>query len=597
MILNQISRKLYALMAVVMLVIAVISCQKDFSPDGEGNNNLPDLGTTANASVSGFVTDENDDIVTGATVKFGSQTTTTDEYGYFEVRNAVLPKNAAMVSVTYAGYFKGIKTFIASSDNQAFFRIKLMPKDISGNIDAAAGGNISLTNGMKIVFPANAIMNASTNAPYTGNVNVAAQWIDPTSPELNKIMPGDLRGISSDGGMKALETYGMAAVELTGSGGELLQIKTGLKATLTMPLPSAIAGNAPSTIPLWHFDEAVGLWKEEGVAMKVGATYVGEVSHFSFWNCDVPANFVQFNCRLLDAEGDTVSNAMVKISLVSNPWNYGIGYTNSAGYVSGAIPANANLKMEVFGNNCGTAIYTQNFTTTNVNVSLGNITVATSASSATVTGTVTNCAGSPMTNGYVIMEKDNVYSRYAVSSTGTFSFTTLFCNNATASISLIAEDATAGQQGSPLPFSITPGANNIGNLQACGISTSQFFNFTVNGTPYSYTTPPDSIMHSGQGGTTLFANIAATTNNGNNYTSLGTTATTITVGSTIGLTYFYTSYITDSTSIVTPIQINVTEYGAVGEYFAGNFTGTLRGAAPANTNYNITANFRVRRRF
>jgi hypothetical protein len=35
---------------------------------------------------------------------------------------------------------------------------------------------------------------------------------------------------------------------------------------------------------LWSFDEAKGLWKEEGQAIKTGSNYVGDVSHFSFWN-------------------------------------------------------------------------------------------------------------------------------------------------------------------------------------------------------------------------------------------------------------------------------------------------------------------------
>ncbi len=55
----------------------------------------------------------------------------------------------------------------------------------------------------------------------------------------------------------------MAAVELTGTSGELLQIATGKKATLTLSIPSSLAASAPATIPLWFFDEAKGLWKEE----------------------------------------------------------------------------------------------------------------------------------------------------------------------------------------------------------------------------------------------------------------------------------------------------------------------------------------------
>ena len=53
-----------------------------------------DLTTKVNAAkVSGFVTDENNAPVVGASVKMGTTaTTTTDDYGYFEVRNAEVVK-------------------------------------------------------------------------------------------------------------------------------------------------------------------------------------------------------------------------------------------------------------------------------------------------------------------------------------------------------------------------------------------------------------------------------------------------------------------------------------------------------------------------
>jgi hypothetical protein len=71
----------------------------------------------------------------------------------------------------------------------------------------------------------------------------------------------------------------------------------------------------------------------------------------------------------------------------------------------------------------------------------------------------------------------------------------------------------------------------------------------------------------------------------------------IAAGSTQSLILFRTQEINDSTTIVAPVNVNITEYGTVGQFVSGNFTGTFRGAAPANTNYNITCSFRVRRYF
>ena len=149
---------------------------------------------------------------------------------------------------------------------------------------------------MIISLPSNSVVNVATDAPYTGTVNVAVHWIDPTAVDLDQIMPGDLRGIDETGSLKGLKTFGMTAVELTSASGELLQIASGKKATLTMPVPPALLSNAPSSIPLWYFDEINGLWKQDGTATKTGNTYVGDVSHFSFWNCDQPGDYVQLNC-------------------------------------------------------------------------------------------------------------------------------------------------------------------------------------------------------------------------------------------------------------------------------------------------------------
>ena len=125
----------------------MVSCQKEIS--GQGfliTETQPDLTTTINTSVSGFVTDETGKAVSGASAQVGTKTTSTDKYGYFEVRNTDVIKNAAFVSVSKSGYFKGIKIYTATAGKSAFFRIKLIPKKNVGSMDAATGGSVTLTN-------------------------------------------------------------------------------------------------------------------------------------------------------------------------------------------------------------------------------------------------------------------------------------------------------------------------------------------------------------------------------------------------------------------------------------------------------------------
>lgn len=599
--LHSLLKKSFLILSVALL--GLWSCQKELD-DFPANNTSTDLSTKVNSSVSGFVTDENNQAVNGATVTMGGQTTTTDAYGYFVIRNVQVIKNAAVVTVKKSGYFPGIKTYIATADKSAFFRIQLIPKTTQGTFNATSGGNVILSNGLSVSFPSNAIVNASSGTAYSGTVNVAISWINPTASNIYSIMPGDLRGINASGALKILQSYGMAAVELTGSNGELLQIASGKKATLSFPIPSSISSTAPASIPLWYFDETLGLWKEEGSAAKNGNTYVGEVSHFSFWNCDVPSNYVHFDCTVVDGDGAPVGYAWVKISVVGNPNNAGYGITDSSGYVGGAVPNNSTLLIEIFNDmSCSTPVYTQTFNTGTTNISLGTIIIPlTSINIAGVNGTVTDCSNAPVSDGYLIMLKNGSYYRYTLNSAGTFDFSTIICNGSE-NVTLIAEDRVALQQSSPTSATLVNGNNNIGNLQACGVTTQQFIDYTINGVNYSMTYPADSVFSFSNQQT----NPSRIEIHGTSYNTGGGTTTTrylsfyftetgIAAGSTQSLVGLYSSDIYDSTIITTSIPVNITEYGIVGEYIAGNFSGTLTGAAPANTPYIITGSFRVRRR-
>jgi len=401
---------------IIATTTLLFSCKKN--PGSDTTITLPeppDLTTKIYSSVTGFVTDAAEAAVVNATVQIGSITVTTDKYGYFEARNTEVVQNAAVVTVSKTGYFKAVKTYNAVAGKVPFFRIKLINKPVAGTINGSSGGTVTLSNNFSISIPANAVVNATTNATYSGTVNVAAYWIDPTSTDLPRIMPGDLRGLNTDGNLQLLTTYGMTAVELTGTGGELLQIASGKKASLSSPIPSSMLTTAPATIPLWYFDETKGLWKQEGSAVKSGSNYIGDVSHFSFWNYDVPNSYVQFNCTLVNQIGQPLQNVLVKISDVNNPSNARFGFTDSTGYTRGAIPANAQLRLEVFSNAiCANTLYTQNFTANTANISLGSVTVNTASSQSTVSGTVTNCANMPVTNGYIVYSDANRKSELQV---------------------------------------------------------------------------------------------------------------------------------------------------------------------------------------
>jgi PKD repeat protein len=170
---------------------------------------------------------------------------------------------------------------------------------------------------------------------------------------------------------------------LNNANGQKLQLATGKTATITIPIPSAMQAAAPATISLWYFDETKGIWKEEGNATKQTTNYVGTVSHFSFWNAGEPGADIQLEATFKDSLGLTaLTNKLVTITSA----NFGTTkeYTGDNGKLSGLVPANETLVMNVF-DDCGVVNYTKSIGPFSTNTDLGNINVFISNCYPTVT--------------------------------------------------------------------------------------------------------------------------------------------------------------------------------------------------------------------
>jgi hypothetical protein len=582
-----------SILVALILTTFLSACKKNDSGSFESP---PDLQSRINASAEGYVTDELNAPVSGATVKMGSITVVTNTYGYFKIENASVVQKAAVVTVSQSGYFNAVKSYEAQTDKVQLLRIKLIPKNTIGIIDAAVGGSVSDANGMQITLPANGVVLASNNAPYTGPVEVSAHWLNPENPDIVNVMPGDLRALNEDGLMRTLITYGMIKVELYSGSGEKLQLAPDKKANLTFPLPSSLSASAPATIPLWYFDEEKGLWVEEGNATLNGNSYVGEVSHFSYWNCDVPTNFVRFNVTILDANGNPVIGAPVTIRLQSNPYTSGSGYTDSTGYTSGYIPANSALVLEVHGMYyCSTPVYSQPFNTANSNLSLGVITLP-APLTATISGQLTDCTLQPVQNGNVMIIQDNGWvHHFPTDNQGNFTITYPTCNFPT-NISYVGIDPNTNQQSPVQTMSIVAGNNVITSLQACGVQTNQFIHLTVDANNVSLLAPPDSVYSLVYGSQSITVGAYSLSNA--DRISFQMSLVNIGLNSQQQIYTLASNIYPDSSFQNTQnLLATITEFGNTGEFISGEFSGIVVGPPPGNVNYNVSCTFRFRRTF
>jgi Carboxypeptidase regulatory-like domain len=466
----------FATLFLSLVIFSQISCKKsDDVADNTAPNVPPVIANDAvkvAATITGSVIDENNQPVASVAVTADTYSTTTDAMGNFVFKNITISAANGHVMVVKAGYFKGIRSFVTEKGKNNYVKIQLIKQVLSGTVTTAAGGTVN-TDGASINFAANSFVTA-TGAAYTGNVKVYAKWIDPTAQNLPVIIPGDLRGLNSTNEESILKSYGMVGAELKDDAGNMLKIAPGKTATISFPIPTALQGTAPATIPLWHFDEVAARWREEGTAIKTGNTYTAQVNKFSFWNCDVPNNFIKLDLRLVNSANNLpLANTMVKItSTVSNTSAY--GYTNDSGFVSGYVPNSETLKLDVIAGtacNSNTIAYTQNVGPYTVNTSLGNINVTLPANLViNFTGTVKSCSNQPVTNGYVSLSLANGTSTIAyTNATGVVNFSLIQCSTGSA-YTYNAVDLSNGSYSTTANGTATSNSVNLNTIVACGNS-------------------------------------------------------------------------------------------------------------------------------
>ncbi len=468
-------------------------CKRNSANDLPTDDPIANDAPTVIANITGMVVNENNLPVNGVAVTSGSNSTVTDRYGIFYFKEISMSQRNAVVKVTQPGYFTAYRTFLATANSSHNVRIKLIPKANSGSFSAASGGTINIGGGNRLVVPASSVVSVSGNT-YIGIVNVAATWINPTAADLSDVIPGDLRGLTTDGRERALETFGMLGVELTGSSGEPLQIAAGKTAELSFLIPTALQASAPATIPLWYFDEAIARWKEEGVATKTGTVYIGNVSHFTFWNIDKPLISTNLCLTLVDSSGQSLNNRRVTIKRISGTGQMSsIGITNLLGDVCVIVPKNENLILDVEA--CGGIIYSQNIGPFSSNASLGNITVN-MQTPLFVTGQFVNCNNTPITNGWVsiYVSPGKYYS--ARITNGNFSIPVDYCGSI---INFIIKgfDYATGMMSVPISGSGNTGIINIGIRQICN-STSTIQNWQSTMVGYgaiNFTLPADIVVN------------------------------------------------------------------------------------------------------
>lgn len=418
----------------------------------------------------GLVVDENDLPIVDSEVRLKTvgdfEVIRTDENGNFTFLHVRVPREGAFLTVRQAGKFEAFRKMNVTPNSYNYTKIKLLDKTIIGSLPSMNGGAVNHSSSAKLELPANGVR-YENGENYEGNVAIAMSWIDPTAKDLASRMVGDLSGLDENGQKMALGTFGMLNVELLGDNGEALQLKEGKPAKLTFPIPAEILGQAPSTIPLWYYDEALETWIEDGEATLQGSYYVGKVAHFSSWNVDTKENPIavigEVFARIDDIEVE-VPYLQVYVSIE--------GVRRAGGFLddSGAFefynfPANTAFTLSILGQ-CEEVLLEEELGPYASDTDLGRIVVqAHNSGTFLVKGLGVDCEGDAVQNGYVKVKVNNTLLMYPLKEEGIFEFTVHSCYQTSSAVSLM--DVGGNKVSNAKVFDLDKPVIEVGKLTAC----------------------------------------------------------------------------------------------------------------------------------
>ncbi|TBN14565.1 hypothetical protein [Hyunsoonleella pacifica] len=460
----------------------LLSCDKDNVSNDDQQDDNPsnfseNFGNEITRSFLGTVIDSNSNPIEGVIISIGNDQTQTDENGVFNIKNAQVNERFAYVKAEKSGFIHGSRALVPTHGINKV-SIMLLEEAVAGSTNSGAETTIAIANGASVSLKGNYIKEDGT--PYSGSLDVIIHHLDPIDENVTLKMPGMLYAENEENEERMLQTLGMLAVELRGAGGEDLNLSEGSSAEIKIPIDASLLSMAPSTIPLWYFDETKGYWIEEGEATLVGSNYIGTVKHFSFWNCDIPAEAVNLCVTVTNEDNTPFANT--KVTITSNTYGTRAGYTNELGEVCGLVPSGETLEINIYdfaicGSNSIHSAMIGPYTTDD------SIAVVVEQNSdiieETVIGTFADCNENPITEGYVILTYGE-QTFYDTVIDGAFEINLLRCTSSD-SFSIEAIDTSNLQTTGAINYTFNDTETNLGNLLSCN-TIAEFIQYTIDNT-------------------------------------------------------------------------------------------------------------------
>lgn len=329
-------KKLKLITLFLLCGLVLIHCRKD---EITTEKDSTPTGVTNNVAFQIILASESGQAISNAEVLINSDVYTSDQNGIIETNKYDIPFAGLKCEVLAAGYVPIQKRFYGAENSTNVERIILV-KTISKTIGTGETGEIDGEGLLEL--PTSLI--SEDGSAYEGPVRVSNKYLDPDELGFLSSAPGNLLAINTNNEYQQLASFGMYMIELRDLEGNDLTIPEGSFATITFPIADVHKDLAIDEIPLWYFDEEKGVWIEDGIATRSSEdSFEAKVSHFTWWNCDLPYDFVEVCFVFLDNEGEPTPGLEVEFKKDGATFGYAI--TDENGMILGKVPVGGNIDI------------------------------------------------------------------------------------------------------------------------------------------------------------------------------------------------------------------------------------------------------------
>ena len=449
----------------LVILITIVGCRKD----EHLMEVVPGVSEiTEESKLTGLVVDVDGNAIADAVVTVGNKIKTTDENGVYYFESVDINSNGSLVKIVKLGFTPQFRFAANELGKLSYLNVQMIPEKTIAEFSSSVGGEFTIQNKSKVKFKPNAILNQDSSA-YNGQVVLKGHWFDPFDESTVLNMPGDLRGVDKEGEKVQLATQGMFSLDIYDAQGNELLVGDDVELSFYVG-DKGLDIDGSGTMPLWSLDEETGEWKEEGFSTLEGDYFVGEVSHFSFWNCDYPYPLACISGVIADINGVPIPNAEITI-VVQNSLDCGMGTTNERGYFEAKVPAGVDLVLFVNGA-CeeGVAIGPLIEGVNDLGLIINNV------ETGSFIGKLLNCNDQPILNAYVFMQIGIKSKVFYSDQNGEVNGGFVFCDNAEWKV--YAYDFVNKIQSDEIVLSMVNNYVDLGDVNLCN-DIDEFIQFKM----------------------------------------------------------------------------------------------------------------------